>query len=152
MPLNATELLVVATKTMRLSEKGALIYMEEHGEKISRDKYYRILGRVSSETRKRLFEICKNMKERHMQRIDELETIRKEIWEVHNSSTDDNVKLRALKQLREIQPWISAYDESTASIIKEVIKNFGQDSEPEIPSLSTLDGRREKGKVSPTAS
>ena len=141
MPLNATESLVVATKVMRLSEKEALAYMEEHEQKISRDKYYRILGRVSSETRKRLFEICKNMKERHMQRIDELETIRKELWEVYNSSTDGNVKLRALKQLREIQPWISAYDESTAGIIKEVIKNFGQDSEPEIPSLSTLDGR-----------
>ena len=140
MPLNETELLVVAAKVMRLSEKEALAYMEEHSHKISRDKYYRILGRVSSETRKRLFEICKNFKERHMQRIDELETIRRKLWEVFRSTEDENVKLRALKQLTDIQPYISAYDESTAGVIEEVIKNFGKDHEDQTPSLSTLDG------------
>ena len=140
MPLNDTELLVVATKVMRLSEKEALAYMEEHYHKISREKYYRILGRVSSETRKRLFEICKNFKERHMQRIDELETIRRKLWEVFRSTEDENVKLRALKQLTDIQPYISAYDESTAGVIEEVIKNFGKDHEDQTPSLSTLDG------------
>lgn len=140
MSLNDRELLVVTTKVMRLSEKEALAYMEEHGHKISRDKYYRILGRVSTETRKRLFEICKNFKERHMQRIDELETIRRKLWEVFRSAEDENVKLRALKQLTDIQPYISAYDESTAGVIEEVIKNFGKDHEDQTPSLSTLNG------------
>ncbi len=75
-----------------------------------------------------------------MQRIDELETIRRKLWEVFRSTEDENVKLRALKQLTDIQPYISAYDESTAGVIEEVIKNFGKDHEDQTPSLSTLDG------------
>ena len=140
MPLNATESLVVATKIMRLSEKESLDYLKKRGIEISRDKYYRILGRVSSETSKRLYEICKNFKERHMARIDEVETIRQKLWEIFREATKTADKIRALHELRELQPWISAYDEATQGVIEDVIKNFGQDHEDQIPSLSTLDG------------
>jgi len=140
MPLNATELLVVATKVMRLSEKEALDYLKEHGIEIGRDKYYRILGRISSETRKRLFEICKNLKERHMQRIDKFEVIEKLMWENYHKCYKPIDKVKVLKEIREIQLYISAFDEATVGVIEEVIRNFGKDHEDQIPSLSTLDG------------
>lgn len=142
MPLNETELLVVATKTMRLSEKEALDYLEEKSHKMSRQTYYRILGRVSSETRKRLFEICKNFKERYLDRIDTLTTIEKLMWENYNECDVPATRVRILKELREMQVYLSAFDEGTALVIEEVIRNFGKDHEDQIPSLSTLDGTR----------
>lgn len=140
MPLNDTELLVVTTKTMRLSVKEALAYLKEKGHEMSKNTYYRILGRVSSETRKRLFEICKNFKEHHMQRIDEFEIIRKEMWDNYNECDDPVDRVKILKEIREILIYISAFEEAAAGVIEEVIKNFGKDHEDQIPSLSTLDG------------
>ena len=140
MPLNATESLVVATKIMRLSEKESLDYLKKRGIEISRDKYYRILGRISSETSKRLYEICKNFKERHMQRIDKFEVIEKLMWENYKECNDPTKRVRILKEIREMQIYLSAFDEATAGVIEEVIRNFGKDHEDQIPSLSTLDG------------
>jgi len=140
MPLNDTELLVVTTKTMRLSAKEALAYLKEKGHEMSKKTYYRILGRVSSETRKRLFEICKNFKERYLDRIDTLTTIEKLMWENYNECDVPATRVRILKELREMQVYLSAFDEGTALVIEEVIRNFGKDHEDQIPSLSTLDG------------
>jgi len=140
MPLNDTEKTVIATKVMRFSEKEALEYLKEKGHQMSKKTYYRILGRIAANTRQRLFEICRNMKERHMDRIDDVEFIRRELLEILKTATKTADKLKALHELRELEPWISAYDEATQGVIEDVIKNFGQDHEDQIPSLSTLDG------------
>lgn len=142
MSLSATELLAVSTKVMRLSEKEALAYMEEHGEKMSRDKYYRILARVSAGTRKRLYEICKTRKERHLDRIDKFATIEMLMWENYHKCSDIMNKVRILKEIREMQVRISAFDNVTAGIIAQVINYVGEDHEDQTTSSSTLDGTR----------
>ena len=125
---------------MRFSVKEALEYLKEKGNQMSKRTYYRILGRISSETSKRLFEISKNMRERHMERIDELETIRKEMWKNYNKCDEPLDRVKILKQIVELLPYISAFDEATAGVIEEVIRNFGKDPEEQIPNLLTLDG------------
>jgi len=141
MPLNDRELLVVATKTMRLSEKEALDYLKEKGYEISKKTYYRILGRISSETRKRLFEICKNMMERHMDRIDDVELLRRLLLEIlRDEKTKTADRIRAIHELRELEPWISAFDEAAQGVLEDFVKNFGKDPDDQVPSLSSLDG------------
>ncbi len=139
MPLTEKEKDVIATKVMRFSEKKALEYLKEKGHLMSKSTYYRILGRVSSETSKRLFEICKNMKERHILQIDELETIRTEMWKNYNKCDDPLDKVKILKEIRELIVYISAFDDSTALVIQEVIRNFGKDHENPNLDLSSLD-------------
>ncbi len=141
MPLNDTEKAVIATKVMRFSEKEALEYLEEKGHQMSKKTYYRILGRIAANTQQRLFEICKNMKERHMDRIDDVEFIRRELLEIlKDDKTKTADKLKALHELRELEPWISAYDEAAQGVLEDFIKNFGKDPDDQTPSLSTLDG------------
>lgn len=152
MPLNDREKLVVATRAMRFSEKESLEYLAAHDHKISARTYYKTLAHVEAETKKRLYEIAKTQKERHLERIEELALVKKELWRCYHEETTTIFKTRILKEIKEIQAWISAYDESTSGIIEEVIKNFGQDSESQIPSLSTLNGRREKEEDTAKAS
>lgn len=136
MPLNPTELSVLATKTMRFSEKEALDYLKKHGIEISRDTYYRTLGRITSQTKDRLYEICKNMKERHMDRIDDVEMIRRELLEVLKiPKLKTGEKLKALHELRELQPWISAFDEAAQGVLEDSIKAFGQEEHIDVSSL-----------------
>lgn len=148
MPLNATEMEVITAQVVTETTDDALVYLKDHDQEMHRSTYYRTLARLDVEVPKRLFDIAKNGKKRHMQRIDEIETIRKKLWKIHNEATDNNVKLRALRQLTALQPWISAYDESTASVIREVIKNFGQEiPESQTPSIPDWDGRRDQGRA-----
>ena len=135
MALNDRELLVVGTKVMRFSEKEALAYMKEHNHEMSGRSYYRILAHVEGETRKRLYEIARTMKERHMERIDELNKIKKELWIQYNEEDVPRFKARILKELKELQPYISAYDEATKSILEESVKQFANEKNINLPEL-----------------
>ena len=77
MVLNDLELCIISTKAMRFTEKEALAYLATQGHKISQRKFYYTLGHISSETRKRAFEIAKSFLEDHINTIDELENIKK---------------------------------------------------------------------------
>ena len=136
LPLNATELLIVATKTFRLSEAEALAYLKKHDVEITRNKYYKILGTVSGQTRERLYEVCKNMKERHMDRIDDVDLLRKLLLEIiSDDKTKTSDKLKAIHELRELEPWISAFDEAAQGVLEDFVKQFGKEEHIDISNL-----------------
>ena len=166
MTLNGTELLVIATKTMRFSDEEALTYLKDKNKEISRSTYYRILGKVDVETKKRLFDICKNFTTHHLERIDALRVVEKELWvnyhakksiiiQTREDGYDENnkkyskttaevmqidqtptEKTKILKDITELQPYISAYEEATQSIMEKSIVQFGRE---ESMDLSFLD-------------
>jgi len=132
MALNERELLVIATKIVGYNEKEALEYMEKHEHEMSAATYYRTLGKIEGQTRKRLYEIAKNMRELHMQRIDELEKVRKEMWKqykLENEREDGKpiLAVRILKEIKEVQPYISAYHEATKEILEGTVKQFANE-------------------------
>jgi len=136
LPLNPTEILVVLTKTMRYSEKEALKKLKEKGHEMRRDEYYKILGRVTSQTKERLYEICKNMKERHMDRIDDVEMIRGQLVDILKAyGTNTTERLKALHELRELQPYISAYDEAAQGVLEDSVRAFGEEEHIDVSSL-----------------
>jgi len=135
MPLNDREVLVVATKVMHFSEKEAMAYLAAHNINISVPTYYRTLGRISAETQKRLFDICKNMKELHLERIDELRTIKKEMWLNYHKEKNPSKKVVILREIKEMQPYLSAYDEATQSILEESVKQFGNQENINLSAL-----------------
>ncbi len=140
MPLNATEMEVIIAQATSSSENEALQYLKEHGYEMHRATYYRTLARIDVESGKRLYEIAKNQKKRHRARIDKLEAIEKLMWENYKECDDPAKRVRILKEIREMQVYLSAFDQGTAGVIAEVIRNFGKDHEDQILSLSTLDG------------
>jgi len=129
MPLTATETEVITAQVITSSEKGALQYLKEQGYEMHKATYYRTLARIEVESGKRLYEIAKYQKERHRARIDKLEVIEKLMWKNYNKCDDSAKCVRILKEIREMQVYLSAFDQGTAGVIEEVIKNFGRDSE-----------------------
>jgi len=136
MPLNPTEILVVLTKTMRYSEKEALKKLKEKGHEMRRDEYYKILARVTSQTKERLYEICKNMKERHIDRINDVEMIRGQLVDLLKEPGVTRIeRLKALHELRELQPYISAYDEAAQGVLEDSVRVFGEEEHVDVSSL-----------------
>ena len=126
--LNDTETLIVQTSRMRLRGKEALSYLEAHGKKITLEHYYRVKGKLDGEKLKRLHEIGQyGFEDQHLERIDNLELVQELLWKnywiVHLNKPD--TALRLLREIREIQPYISAYYEATKHIIEN---NNGQEN------------------------
>ena len=140
MTLNEREILVVTTKIVCKTEKESLKFMKDHEHEMSASTYYRILGHVEGQTRQRLYEIAKSMKELHMQRIDELEKVRTEMWsQYHKECNRDEGKpilaVRILKEIKEVQPYISAYHEATQKILEDTVKKFAYEENIDLSSF-----------------
>lgn len=137
MVLNDLELVIISTKAMRLTEKEALAHLTSLGHDISVSTYYRILGHISSETRKRAFEIAKSFLEDHIQTCDELDNIKKLMYQSYCKEKDEFKKTMILVKIVETMiPYISAYREATMKIIEKVKKEIGsQEKHIDLSSL-----------------
>ena len=51
------------------------------------------------------------------------------MWKNYHKCDDPAKCVRILKEIREMQVYLSAFDQGTAGVIEEVIKNFGRDGE-----------------------
>jgi len=137
MVLNDLELEIVSVKAMRFTEKEALKYLKDKGHEISPRTYYHILGHISAETRKRAFEIAKSFLEDHINTCDELENIKKMMYENYKSEAKPLNKTMILAKIVETMiPYISAYREATKKIIEKVKKEVGnQEKDINLSSL-----------------
>ena len=138
--VNDTENLVIQTIRMRLTGKEAVSYLQARGTRISLKHYYKVKGKLDSEKLSRLHEIGQyGFVDQHLERIDNLELVQellwKNYWKVHLEKPD--TALRILREIREIQPYLSAYYEATKHIIQ---KDHGQGS----INLSSLGSNTER--------
>ena len=163
--LNEMQILVLATKNMRFTESEALEYLKSKGYEISKASYYKYLKDISVDTRKRLYDICKNFNEHHLERIDSLRIVEKELWQTYympkkimvqtkeERFDDDGKKVtitkqdvidvpqlplekaKILKDITELQPYISAYEESTQAILERSAKHFGKEEGIDLSGL-----------------
>lgn len=120
--MNDTEELVLQTIRMRLKGKDAIAYLQAHGITISIQHYYKVKGQIEKNKLKRLHEIGQfGFEDQHLDRIDNLELVQellwKNYWKVHLGKPD--VALRILREIREMQPYLSAYYEATKYIIQK---------------------------------
>lgn len=124
MVLNDMEMCIVACKSMNFTEIESLAYLKNKGYDMSPRKFYYTCGHISSETRKRAFEHAKNFLEDHINTIDELENIKKMMYE-NAKKEDDGLKNTMIlaKIVETMIPYISAYKEATKEIIIEEVKN-----------------------------
>jgi hypothetical protein len=138
--LNDTEILVLQTIRMRLKGKEALSYLKVNGKDITLQHYYKIKGQLDATKLKRLHEIGQyGFEDQHLERIDNLELVQellwKNYWKVHLNKPD--TALRILREIREIQPYLSAYYEAT----KHVIEKEYDEGHINISSLGTVSTR-----------
>jgi hypothetical protein len=112
---------VVATMRMRLSREQALQYLRGVGFPMSNAT----LGRIKSWLRKtelqRLHQIAAiGFESQHLARIDNCEHIEQLMWKDYFLEHNAHKRVLILKEIKELQPYISTYYAATKSVIKPV--------------------------------
>lgn len=117
-PLNDTLTHVLITVRMRLTEKEALLYLDDRGFHMDRTSWYRHKRKLNKDKLKRLhFIAALGFENQHLERIDTCETIDKLMWQEYRQCQDPYKRVMILKEIKELQPYISSYYEATKDVI-----------------------------------
>jgi hypothetical protein len=111
---------IVETIRMRLTEKQAMIYLNDAGFSIAVATYYREKNRIEKLKLQRLYLIAKfGFQDQHLERIDKCEMIEKLMWENYRNEISPFKRTLILREIVRMQPYLSAYYEATGEVIKE---------------------------------
>jgi len=119
-PETDTEKLVRQAVSMRLTAQEGLKYCKNYGVDIELQTYYNLSSKVKREAMKRLSE--NDFLLQHDERITTLEKIHTELWLNYYEfkSEDDKVNaVKTLKEIKELQPYLSTYHEATKYVLGE---------------------------------
>lgn len=123
---------VIETITMRLSAKEALIYLHEHGFLIKEATYYRDKAKLEKMKTERFYLKAKiGFLDQHLDKMDKLEFIEKEMWRKYRECKDAYKGVEILTQIANLQPIISAYYDSTRYVLKCRERDFGNIDRPD---------------------
>jgi hypothetical protein len=105
---------------MRMTEAESLSYLKLKGYHISPAKFYRIKRDIETAKFERLSCIASiEFVSQHLERIDQLELVTKEMWRNYHDETNPSKKVIILQTIARVQPYLSQYYEATAEIAKE---------------------------------
>jgi hypothetical protein len=111
---------VIETIRMRLTEKQSLAYLKEMGFEISPKTYYNDKRKVESLKLKRLYHIAQiGFQDQHLERIDIYEMGFKMMWNNVWLEKDPYKCNSMIKDILLLQPYLSAYYESTKLIVEK---------------------------------
>lgn len=108
---------------LNFSEINALNYLKDKGYDISHSEYYRLKNEVKESTHERLNLIAsKEFLTQHMERIDTLRTILKEMWTNYHLEKNPFKKVQILEKIEENQLYLSSYYDSTRYVLEQAVK------------------------------
>jgi hypothetical protein len=109
---------------MRLTRVQALAYLKGEGFPMSNATLGRIKSWLRRNELKRLHYIAAiGFESQHIARIDNCEHIEQLMWQNYHLCKDPYEKVRILKEIKELQPYISTYYDTTQAVIE---KSAGQ--------------------------
>jgi hypothetical protein len=109
---------VIETIRMRLTEQQSLQYLKEVGFPCSTATFYREKKKVEEMKLKRLYHIASiGFQDQHLDRIDNTELCLKLMWQNYNEEQDPYKKFQMLKDIILVQPYLSAYYETTKLVM-----------------------------------
>jgi len=125
---------VIEVMQMQMKNDKALEYVKASGFEMSLRTLYRIKKQVKKRTNERLYLIAaQTFAQQHLERIDELELIKKLMWEnYHLEFGSPYRKVMILKEIKDIQRYISSYYEATPDYIEK--------PKPEVDTRSVQSG------------
>ena len=120
--LSDTDKAVVETIRMRLSTQHSLQYLKDNGFSLSRATYFRHKKELEEKKLQRLSHLANiGFEDQHLARIDGLELIEKKMWEEFNKEKEPSQRVQILKDIAQIQPYLSSYYEATKYIVDKRI-------------------------------
>ena len=140
---------VLTTLTMRLTRKEALDYLKELGYPMSEST----LGRIKSELRRtslsRMHKIAAyEFHQQHLNRIDNCELIAKLMWQEYGKERSPYRRVLILKEIKEIQPYLSSYYEATKMVLESKFGTLENNNLTLNPNSSD-DRDRDRDKIPP---
>jgi hypothetical protein len=103
---------------MRLTTDQALQYLKDNEFPMSRASYFRHKKKVEERKLKRLYEIAKvGFQDQHLETIDQYEMGFKMMWQNVLRERDPYKQNSMIKDILLLQPYLSAYYESTKLVI-----------------------------------
>ena len=101
--------------------------MKDNGFSVSRDTYFRHKKKLEEKKLQRLYHIANiGFEDQHLQRINDLELIEKKVWEEYNKEKELFKRVQILKDIAQVQPYLSSYYEATKYVIdKKTIEAKG---------------------------
>jgi hypothetical protein len=123
--LSDTEKAIVETIRMRLSTEQSLQYLKDNGFSVSRATYFRHKKKLEEKKLERLYHMANlGFEYQYLDRIEGLELIEKKMWEEYNKEKDPWKRVQILKDIVEIQPYLSSIYEANKFVIddKKIIK------------------------------
>ena len=130
---------IIECMCLHISEKDSLSYLQDRGFTISRAEFYRLKNEVKESTNERLNLIAsKEFLTQHMERIDTLRTILKEMWVNYHNEKNPFKKVQILEKIEENQVYLSSYYDSTRYVLEQNMKlnpNPNEQKNNSIPAL-----------------
>jgi hypothetical protein len=122
--LSEQEKAVLETIRMRLSRQQSLLYLKENGFKISQATLTRKKKKLNDMKLKRLHFIARlGFEDQHLDRVDGCELIEKLMWQNYRECNNPYQKTLILKEIINVQPYLSSYYEATKWILEEHTTN-----------------------------
>ena len=113
---------IIEVMCLNISEKESLSYLENKGYKISPAEFYRIKNEIKQSAPERMNLIASTeFLQQHMERIDMLRTIQKEMWANYHLEKNPTKKANVLMQLAELQKYLAAIYDSTRYVLQQSI-------------------------------
>jgi hypothetical protein len=104
---------------MRLTIPQSLAYMKMEGWPMSQSTFSRMKRTLKHNELKRLHHIAAiGFESQHLKRIDTCENIEKLMWENYYLEKIFYRKVLILKEIKELQPYISAYYDTTRKVLE----------------------------------
>jgi hypothetical protein len=111
---------VIDCMAMNLHENQALKYLDDNGFDISRAEFYRLKNEIKESTQERLNLIAsKEFLSQHLERIDTLRTILKEMWANYHQEKSPFKKVQILEKIEENQLYLSSYYDFTRYVLQQ---------------------------------
>jgi len=108
---------------MNLSDKESLIFLSKQGYNVSRSYLTRIKKGIRESSFSRLSLIAREeWISQHLQRIDTLNLIQTELFKLYHKESNIFKKAMILKELRELQQYISAYYDSSRFVLQQSVQ------------------------------
>jgi len=124
--------IVVARGTFQHDWKNALAWLKAQGHRIGKNRYYERLKELDAESWSRLAKIPQEYHIIIADSIVKLHFIEKEAWKNYHVERDPTKKVRILKTIVELQPYITSIYDQTQDVVEN--KTLGDVKENAIQS------------------
>ena len=136
--------IIIQTIVLDLNETESLKYLEDKGFKISARYLYRLKNKVKSERFHRLSLIAQaQFRDQHIQRIETLEVINSEYWQLYRQEKVVWHKARILEKITELQTYISSYYDASRYILEKQMQESTTTTQQRKRKKTTIDNEQQ---------